>query len=288
MNLFRFPVRAARRRVNGVTLHVMEAGPADGPVVLLLHGFPEYWWGWREQIGPLAEAGFRVVVPDQRGYNLSDKPRGVSTYGLDTLAADVVGLAQAYGAQRVHLVGHDWGGLVAWWAASRHPHRIERLVVLNAPHPAVAGSYMLRNPSQILKSSYIGFFQLPILPERILARDGFEALRRALIGSSRRGTFSDEDLAAYHDAWAQPGALTGMLNWYRALRHRPAMPSPRVNAPTLLLWGVRDRFLERGLAEASLRLCRTGRPVFFDRGTHWIHLEEVEAVNAELIRFLSG
>jgi pimeloyl-ACP methyl ester carboxylesterase len=235
----------------------------------------------------LVAAGLRVAVPDQRGYNLSDKPRGARSYGLDTLAGDVVALADVYGRQRFHLVGHDWGGLVAWWAASRHPQRIERLVILNAPHPAVAGAYARRHPSQLLKSSYVGFFQLPLLPERMLAQDGFARMCRALRGSSRRGTFSDDDLARYRHAWAQPGALTGMLNWYRALRYRPTMPNPRVNAPTLLLWGVRDRFLERGLAEASLALCQAGRPVWFEQATHWLHLEEANDVTDEMVEFLS-
>ncbi|HEV2559553.1 MAG TPA: alpha/beta hydrolase [Microvirga sp.] len=279
--------RSVHHRVNGVTLHVMEAGPETGPLVILLHGFPEFWWGWRQQIEALAEAGFRVVVPDQRGYNLSEKPRGVRAYDLDALAADVTALAQVYGNGRFHLVGHDWGGLVAWWAASRHPHRIERLVILNAPHPAIAGAYMRRHPSQMLKSSYIGFFQIPRLPEKMLAADGFARMRQALVGSSRPGTFSQEDLAAYDHAWAQPGALTGMLNWYRALKYRPAMPNPRVNAPTLVLWGTQDRFLERGLAEDSLRLCQAGRPVWFEKATHWLHLEEADEVNRELVEFLS-
>jgi pimeloyl-ACP methyl ester carboxylesterase len=281
------PMSGTHHRVNGINLHVMEAGPKDGPLAILLHGFPEFWWGWRHHIESLAQAGFRVVAPDQRGYNLSDKPVGTRAYELDTLAADVVALADRYGRQRFHVVGHDWGGLVAWWAASRYPRRIDRLVVLNAPHPAVAGSYLRRHPSQMVKSSYIAFFQLPLLPERLLAQDGHARMRRALRGSSRQGTFSDEDLATYEQAWARPGALTGMLNWYRALRHRPSMPDPQVNAPTLLLWGVQDRFLEQGLAEESLRLCRAGRPVWFERATHWLHLEEPDEVGDEIVEFLS-
>ena len=278
--------RGRRVAVNDVALQVIEAGPADGRLVVLLHGFPEFSYGWRRQIDPLAAAGFRVVAPDGRGYNLSSKPEGVRDYHLDTLIADVIGLANALGRERVSLVGHDWGGIVAWWAASRHPDRVERLAVLNAPHPAVARSYLLRHPGQMLRSWYVGFFQIPGLPEAMLRADGHAALRRSLTGTSRRGTFSETDLDAYVRAWSEPGALTGMVNWYRALRHFEAEARVRVAAPTLLLWGVRDRFLEVGLAEESLKLCDGGRLHRFDDATHWLHLEEPGLVNRELIGFL--
>ncbi len=279
---------ATRRRVNGVTLHCIEAGPADGPLVILLHGFPEFWWGWRHQIGPLAAAGFRVLAPDQRGYDLSDKPEGTRVYRLDTLAKDVIGLADDLGRETFRLVGHDWGGLVAWWTASRYPDRVERLVAINAPHPAVVRSYLRSHPRQVLRSLYVGFFQIPRLPEAMLSADGYRGLRRALLRSSRPGTFPDEDLSRYEEAWAKPGALTGMLNWYRAL---PAFSSGGASAnrlpmPVLALWGMGDAFLDSGLAEASLALCDEGRMRRFEDATHWVHLEEPEAVNEELIGFL--
>ena len=131
-------------QVNGVELHVVEAGPEDGPLVILLHGFPDFWWGWRHQMEPLVKAGYRVVVPDQRGYNLSSKPKGVSSYHIDTLAADVAALADVYNAATFRLAGHDWGGIVAWWTGVRYPKRVERLVILNAPHPDVYPRLMLR------------------------------------------------------------------------------------------------------------------------------------------------
>lgn len=280
-------LRPVRHRVGEVTLHAVEAGPEDGPLVVLLHGFPEFWWGWRRQIGPLAEAGFRVVAPDQRGYHLSDKPTGIGAYHLDRLAGDVAGLVASCGRDRAHLVGHDWGGLVAWWTAARHPEWVKRLAILNAPHPAVVGPYMRRNPSQVLRSAYIGFFQLPLLPEAILRSGDFAALRSGLRGSSRPGTFRDGDLDRYARAGAEPGALTAMLNWYRALlRFRPDGTDASIAAPTLVLWGRRDRFLEEGLAEASLAFCDSGRLTILPGATHWIHLEEADAVNAALIGFL--
>jgi epoxide hydrolase 4 len=282
------PVSHVRHRTNGITLHCAEAGPEDGPLVILLHGFPEFWWGWRKQIGPLAQAGLRVCAPDQRGYNLSDKPEGVKAYDLDTLARDVIGLADAHGRTRVHLVGHDWGGLVAWWTASRHPDRIERLAILNAPHPAIVGRYMRRHPTQMIQSLYAGFFQLPRLPETALAARDFTFLRQSLAGTSRRKTFSDDDLRRYQEAWSQPGALTAMLNWYRGLRLKPPMAKPRVDAPTLVIWGLRDPFLQEGLAQESLALCRDGRFLPFRTATHWVHLEEADQVNSALIEFLTS
>ncbi|UVF20092.1 alpha/beta hydrolase [Microvirga terrae] len=277
-----------RHRVEGVTLHAVEAGPEDGPLVILLHGFPEFWWGWSYQIASLAEAGFRVLAPDQRGYNLSDKPDGRRAYDLDVLAKDVVGLADALGRRTFSVVGHDWGGLVAWWTASRYPDRIAKLAVLNAPHPSVAGSYIRSHPSQMLRSLYVGFFQIPRLPEAMLSANGHRSLKDALLRTSRPGTFSEEDMAHYVKAWSRPGALTTMLNWYRALPFRPDMKDPTVRSPTLVIWGARDRFLERGLAEASLALCRSGDIRWIETATHWVQHEEPEAVNAALVEFLTG
>ena len=275
-----------RHKTNGIMLHCIEAGPVDGPLVILLHGFPEFWWGWRYQIAPLADAGFRVLVPDQRGYNLSDKPEGRRAYDLDTLAKDVVGLADALGRQTFHVVGHDWGGLVAWWTASRYPDRIAGLVALNAPHPSVVGSYMRSHPTQMLRSLYAGFFQMPLLPEAMLSANGHRSLKDALLRTSRPGTFSDEDVAHYEKAWSQPGALTAMLNWYRALPLRPGMKDATVQPPTLVIWGSRDRFLEKGLAEASVALCKSGDIRWIESATHWVHHEEPELVNEALASFL--
>ena len=186
----------SRRRVGELDLHVVEAGPPEGRPAILLHGFPEFWYGWRHQLGPLAAAGLRVVAPDQRGYNLSDKPQGLESYTLDRLAGDVVALADALGCDRVSLVGHDWGGLVAWWTAARHGERVERLAILNAPHPQAFGPYLRRHPTQLLRSAYIGFFQLPWLAEAALAAADFALLQRALTRSSRPGTFTADELRA--------------------------------------------------------------------------------------------
>src|SRR3954447_6366695 len=254
-----------RLTTNGVMLHAVAAGPSDGPLVILLHGFPEFWYGWRHQIEPLAAAGLHVLIPDQRGDNLSDKPKGIAAYGLDTLARDVLGLIDDAGADKAFVAGHDWGGLVAWWLGIRYPERVRKIALLNIPHPLVMQRALRKNPAQRKKSWYVFFFQLPWLPERAFRADGFALGVKSLQRSSRPGTFSDADLDLYREAWSQPGAVRSMIRWYRAgLRSRPKLPaSPRVSVPTLLLWGAKDRFLGRELAQPSIDLCDHGRLEFF-------------------------
>lgn len=281
--------REEQRQVNGLSLHVVEAGPEDGPLVILLHGFPEFWWAWRHQIGPLAEQGFHVVAPDLRGYNLSDAPRRIADYRLDILVADVLALADSFGAARFDLVAHDWGGVVAWATAATHPDRIGRLIVMDAPHPDLPARQILRHPTQALRSSYVAFFQLPWLPELLLGSRDFAGLRAMMKGSARRGTFTPAALNRYAEAWGRPGRLRAMLNWYRALRHRRAPPAPRrICPPTLVLWGQNDSALEHHLARASVDLCDDARLVIVRNTTHWLHLEEPARINAELVRFLAG
>jgi len=273
----------------GVSLHVAVSGPEEGPLVILLHGFPEFWYGWRLQIGPLADAGFRVLAPDQRGYNLSDKPQGIDNYTLDALSDDVVALIDASGREKARIVGHDWGGIVAWWTAIRHPSRVERLAILNAPHPEfLIRRTFMRRPSQLLKSWYVLMFQLPWLPETVYGRHGGKPLAEALRKSSRPGTFTDDALAEYRSAWSQPGALTAMINYYRAaFRAKPQIPADlRIHVPTLIVWGTDDAFINREFADESLARCDQGRLVLIDGATHWVQHEEPERVNRLLLEFL--
>ena len=275
--------------VNGLRLHVVAAGPADGRPVVLLHGFPEFWRGWLKQMEPLAEAGFRVIVPDQRGYNLSDKPRGVGAYRVPALVADLIGLLDHFGYARVCLAGHDWGAAVAWAAALAQPSRVERLAILNVPHPAVMTRTLLRSPRQLLKSWYIFFFQIPGLPEALLSAGHGVALGNLLRRSGAPGTFTPADLAAYHEAWAQPGAVTAMLNWYRAAVRYGALAGParRVRVPVLLLWGRRDVALSAEMAPASAALCDDAQLIFFDEATHWVQHDKAEAVTRHLRGFFA-
>jgi epoxide hydrolase 4 len=273
---------------NGIRLNVAQAGPADGPLVILLHGFPEFWYGWRKQIPALAAAGFRVWAPDQRGYNNSDKPPRVRDYTLDKLADDVAGLIEAAGRRRAIVVGHDWGGAVAWWVAANYPQLVERLIILNVPHPLVMRRMIFTNPLQTLRSWYMFMFQLPWLPEWGARRDDWRAVIQTLEASSRPGTFTDADFLEYRRAWSQPGAYTAMLNWYRALFRYGAPPPPknrRILPPTLLLWGVQDRFIRREAAQPSIALCDLGQLVFYESATHWLQHEEADDVNRRIIEF---
>lgn len=273
----------------GVRLHVAQAGPESGSPVLLLHGFPEFWWGWRRQIGPLAAAGHRVIAPDQRGYHLSDKPRGLSAYSLDRLAGDVSALLDALGLARAAVVGHDWGAAVAWWTALHFPERVERLAILNTPHPSAFRKLLLRDADQRRRARYMLYFQLPWLPERKLAAGGFRPFRKIFRVSSRPGTFPEADLDRYAAAAATPGALTGMLAWYRAgLRRPPSRPAAlAVRAPTLILWGVEDVALSPKLAGMSAGYCREAELVILPEAGHWVQHEAAEEVNARLLAFLA-
>jgi pimeloyl-ACP methyl ester carboxylesterase len=273
---------------DGVTLHAVQTGDPHGPLVLLLHGFPEFWYGWRHQLGPLADAGFRVVAPDQRGYATSDKPPRVADYNLDRLAADIASAITALGAERARVVGHDWGGVVAWWLALRYPERVERLTILNAPHPPLMWRSLWRNPRQLVRSWYIFMMQVPWLPEWTAPWRNWRAVVRAMQSSSRPGTFTPEDFDRYRWAWSRPGAYHAMLNWYRAaLRARPPEPADlRIRVPTLVLWGARDKFIGRELAVASVAQCEDGRLEYIEEATHWVQHEEPERVNRRLIEFL--
>jgi pimeloyl-ACP methyl ester carboxylesterase len=216
-------VESRYAELEGLRMHYAEAGDPAGPAVILLHGFPEFWYGWKTQMDFLAERGFRVWTPDQRGYNLSDKPEGIAAYNLDILADDVVGLIDATGQEKVFLAGHDWGAAAAWWLAMKYPQRLKKLCVVSAPHPSVFQRYLRSNFKQFRKSLYWFFFQIPRLPEFLSSRNDAAATLRSMKSSSRPGTFSDEDQARYREAWAQPGAWTAMLNWYRAsIQAQPA------------------------------------------------------------------
>jgi epoxide hydrolase 4 len=289
MNILDERLRHTTSEVNGIRLHVIEAGPPDGPPVVLLHGFPEFWYGWKHQIGPLADAGYRVVAPDQRGYADSEKPRPVSAYGLDTLADDVAGLIASLGVPPAAAVGHDWGGIVAWWLAIRRPDLVRRLVVLNAPHPVAFRRYLATSPRQLLKSWYTFYFQLPWLPEVLFRRRNWKGLTESMRATSRPGTFSDADLDRYRAAWSEPGAMTAMIHWYRAAMRVPPAPRDdvRVHVPAMLIWGAKDKFLDRGLTKPSLAHCDCATLEVIKEATHWVQHEEPEQVNRLLVDFLS-
>jgi pimeloyl-ACP methyl ester carboxylesterase len=260
------------------------AGPTDGPAVILLHGFPEFWYGWRRQIPALAAAGFRVRAPDQRGYNLSDKPKGRSAYRMDAIAHDTIGLIEATGRSQVCLAGHDWGAMVAWWVALTAPERLRRLAILNVPHPLVSTRHIRTDPRQMLRSTYAAFFQLPWLPEALLRAGNYHLLALMMRGSARRGAFSDGELDRYRRAWSQPRALESMLNWYRAFLQRPVPDEPpRVSVPTTIIWGKKDVALRSVMAEESADLCEQREVIWLPENSHWVQHEAADRVNEILI-----
>lgn len=280
--------RFSRLQTNGITLHAAEAGPEDGPLVILLHGFPEFWFCWHRQIGPLVQAGFRVLAPDMRGYNLSDKPEGIAAYDLDQLAADVIGLADRLGRKRFFLVGHDWGGIAGWWIAQNYPDRVEKFVSISAGHPAQWREGMETNPAQHKKSRYVRIMQVPFLPEFGMRVQNYAPLAQAIQSTTRKGAVSAADVARYREAWSQKGAMTAMMNYYRAIYRRrfPDMASYRIKPPTLLIWGAKDIYGEPELVDASIAMCDSGRMVQLDNATHWTLADEPERVNALLLEFL--
>jgi pimeloyl-ACP methyl ester carboxylesterase len=268
---------------NGIRFHVALAG--HGPLVLLLHGFPECWYSWRLLLPVLAQAGYRAAAPDLRGYNLTDKPQG--GYDIETLVEDVVSLARQLGDGRpVHVVGHDWGGIIAWQAAWRHPEALRSLTVMNAPHPTAFARYVRRRPRQLLKSSYMLLFQAPGIPEWLLARARAQAVASAFRRSAHRhDVFSDADLEVYREAALRPGAATAALNYYRqAIRQGSrALPTTRIRVPTLLLWGMDDPVLEWG-SNADLGAWVENLRVRQIRDCgHWTQQERPDVVHSEVL-----
>lgn len=272
---------------NGVHLHVLQAGSIEGPLVILLHGFPEFSYAWRRQIPYLVSAGFRVWIPDQRGYNLSDKPKGIASYTLDELAKDIIGLIDVAERKQTFLVGHDLGGAVAWWAATKYPERISKMIVLNSPHLKVMKEHLRSNPLQRRRSRYIFFFQIPWLAEIRMKLQNFKGLKKVLKYSSRPGTFSDVDLEIYYQAWTKPKAYHSMLNWYRAAIQKASVyeKNPKIIVPTLLIWGKLDKFLGMEMAQPSIDLCESGRLVIIEGASHWVQYEESDKVNKLITEF---
>jgi pimeloyl-ACP methyl ester carboxylesterase len=280
-------VREGYAEIGDVKLHYVEAG--EGPLVILLHGFPEFWYGWRLQIEPLAAAGFRVVVPDMRGYNLSSRPKGVKAYDTDQLTADIRGLIQELGAESALLAGHDWGGSVAWATAMAHPEVVERLAILNAAHPRKL-SQGLHHPGQLRKSWYFFFFDLPELPESVVHAEHWHFFRHFL--RDAQPAYTKEEMDRYIEAWSQPGAASGMINYYRSSVRTPPKRAEaalrQIKAPTLVIWGEGDRYLGPELAEPEHDDVPNLEGVERLAGaSHWVHHDEHERVNQLLIDFFA-
>lgn len=272
---------------NGIRMHYVSQG--SGPLIVLLHGFPEFWYSWRLQIPILADLGYTVVAPDLRGYNDSDKPR--TGYSIANLLRDIVGLIRGLGEEKAIIVGHDWGGVLAWAFAASYPQMTERLIVLNAPHPG-AMRRELRNLQQLRKSWYVFALQLPWLPEYILGRNHAEAIGRMIYGAAvQKEAFPPYALKRYREAMNKPGALRASISYYRALARNTSRPGSlnsekQITAPTLLIWGEQDIALDialtRGLEQwvPDIQIRRIP-----DSG-HWVQQEKPVLVNQWLTGFL--
>ncbi len=280
--------------VNGVRLHYVSEGSGD--LILFLHGFPEFWYAWREQLAAFGE-DHRAVAVDMRGYNLSEKPPEVEAYRMPALIEDVRALIEHLGYRTCTLVGHDWGGVVAWAFAMRHPDYLDRLIIINAPHPVIFGRELRDNPAQQRASRYMLTFRSPE-GESVLAADNYASLVNGVL--TPKESFSDADRDAYLAAWSQPGALTGGLNYYRAARlgpptddtardapTTPAPDAPLITVPTLVIWGERDTALLAGNLDGLDTQVANLRIVRIPDGTHWVVHEQPARVNDEIRIFLT-
>ncbi|MBW4575926.1 MAG: alpha/beta hydrolase [Aphanothece sp. CMT-3BRIN-NPC111] len=271
---------------NGIKLHYVTQG--EGPLMLMLHGFPEFWYSWRHQIPEFA-LDFKVVALDLRGYNDSDKPPKKSSYVMDEFIKDVEGVIKGLGYDRCVLVGHDWGGAIAWNFAYDHPEMVERLIILNLPHPALFAKG-LRTPQQLLRSSYIFFFQLPGLPELLLQASGYRTIETALTGMAvNKSAFTQADLEAYKNAAAKHGALTGMLNYYRNIFQQRLINQDWsiLEVPTLMIWGEKDTALGKELTYGTEKYVRDFTIKYIPNCSHWVQQEQPQLVNQYMREFLN-
>lgn len=275
--------------INDIQMHYVKAGHGDR-LVVLLHGFPEFWYSWRHQIPVLSEH-FTVVAPDLRGYNETEKPSW--GYELDVLTNDVVSLIDELGHTKAIVIGHDWGGMVAWALAIAYPHRVERLINMNIPHPALFTEAIGQNRQQMLRSWYILFFQLPFLPEAAIRANNYEVIERVFRGMAiDKSRFTDEDIQQFKNAIAQPGALTAAINYYRALSQQGSRgmfsgTGMRVSMPTLLIWGEEDTALGKELTYGTDRFVNDLQIRYIPNCSHWVQQEQPELVNQYTLDFLA-
>jgi hypothetical protein len=271
---------------NGIKLHYVTQG--DGSLMLMLHGFPEFWYSWRHQIREFAK-DYKVVALDLRGYNDSDKPSALSAYRMSELMLDVAGVIKGLGYESCTLVGHDWGGAIAWSFAYSYPELLERLIVLNIPHPAkfVEG---LRTPQQLLKSWYIFFFQIPWLPELLIQSGDYQLISDAFTKMAvNPSVFTAKDLEAYKDAAAKRGALTGMLNYYRNIFQSLGQGQnwEILKIRTLMIWGEQDTALGKELTYCTQEYVQDLTIRYIPNSSHWVQQEQPDLVNQYIGEFLA-
>lgn len=277
--------------LDDVRLHIVSAGPEDGDLVILLHGFPEYWYSWRHQLPFLASLGFRVVAPDLRGFNKSSKPKGMQSYRSETVANDISQLIRKLGKPSAHIVGHDWGAAIAWMFAMRHQDQLDSLSILNLPHPLqmIEG---FKDWNQIKKSWYIAFFQLPFLPERFLKYDNHWVLRWLMKNDTvRDNVFTQDDIEKFIEAFEGQNAWRSTIAYYRALRYENLWNIEHrmevISKPTMILWGTQDRFLDHRFAEPPSRWVTNFQLHLNHDASHWLQQDRPDWVNEHLKHFLA-
>jgi pimeloyl-ACP methyl ester carboxylesterase len=279
-------------QAGALRFEVATAGdPASQKLALLLHGFPECAFSWRHQLQFLAERGYRVWAPNQRGYGNSPMPRGVASYRVEELVSDVANLIDASGAQSVHLAGHDWGAMVAWEFAMRRPRPLERLAIFNVPHPAIFREQIRNNKEQRRRSRYVAFFQLPWLPEYVLRRKNAALIDAAFRGMAiDKARFGDDVLAVYRANALRPGGATAMIHWYRAARRSfgAAVEPPVIETPTLMVWGEQDSALGKELTYGTERYVKDLTLRYLPQVSHWVQQEALERVNEIWGAWLDG
>ena len=286
------PIRTRTIQANGLTFAIDEAGDGDD-VALLLHGFPESRRSWRAQLPALAGQGWRAVAPDLRGYGGSSRPAGRAAYRMDELLADVGGLFDALGARRRLLIAHDWGGVIAWVFAIDQVRPLDGLVIMNAPHPAAYLDYLRGHPTQWAKSWYVLFFQLPWLPEALTLAQDARTVRRAFSATAANpAAFPPELLDHYAKAAQAPGAMTAMINYYRANAAELGRWGPGkaavIATPTLVVWGEQDPFLSVGLVDATRPYVRDLTVERLAHCAHWVQQEDPEGVNQRLAGWMAA
>lgn len=317
-------IRHSYADVNGIRLHYASAGAAAGAskLIIFLHGFPEFWYAWREQLVEFGRDYF-VVAPDMRGYNLSSKPAEVEQYEISQLVGDVRALIAHLGAKSCVLVGHDWGGVVAWAAAIACPEVVEKVVIINAPHPGIFRRELAQNPAQQQASQYMRVLRT-LEAEAMMSANNFELMQKGILGDGlRQGYFTEADRQAYVEAWSQPGALTAGLNYYRAAKLGPPaeawakeglpaakaglqagqvgapsgagnqasrmnLPSLDVKPPTLVIWGEKDPYLLTGNLNGLDNYVRSLQVERVPDGTHWVVHEKPALVNSLIRNFLES
>ena len=275
-------------KTNGINLHYVSQG--TGKLMLMLHGFPEFWYSWRHQIAEFAQ-DYHVVAVDLRGYNDSDKPKEIEAYQISELLADVKGVINGLEYQDCILVAHDWGGAIAWNFAYEYPAMVEKLIVMNLPHPAkfAAG---LKTWQQLQKSWYIFFFQLPFLPEFVFQADDYQAIASIFANMAiDKSAFKPEDLAAFRNAAAKSGALTAMINYYRAnfriFSNNLGNNWGILDIPTLMIWGEEDTALGKELTYGTDAYVKNLQLKYIPNCSHWVQQEQPRLVNQYMRDFLS-